>query len=41
MMRILALMALVGTGVITYFTASQFMQAMTLGELRAMIRRQA
>jgi putative peptidoglycan lipid II flippase len=41
MMRILALLALVGSGVITYFTASQFMQAMTLGELRAMIRRQA
>lgn len=40
-LRILALLALVGSGVIAYFSASQFMKAMTFGELRAMIRRQA
>jgi len=38
--RILALLALVGSGVVTYFGASQFLEAMTLGELRAMLRRQ-
>jgi putative peptidoglycan lipid II flippase len=38
-LRILALMALVGAGVLTYFSAAQLLRAMTLGELRDMLRR--
>jgi putative peptidoglycan lipid II flippase len=39
-LRILALLALVGAGGMTYFTVSHFIGAMMLGELRAMMRRQ-
>jgi putative peptidoglycan lipid II flippase len=38
-LRILALLALVGAGVLTYFSAAQFLGAMTVGELRDMLRR--
>jgi hypothetical protein len=38
-LRILALVTLVGGGVLTYFAAAQFLRAMTLRELRDMLRR--
>ena len=41
LLRLFALLALIGSGALTYFAASQFMQAMTVSELHAMIRRQA
>jgi putative peptidoglycan lipid II flippase len=38
--RIMALIFLIASGVVTYFVASQLLKAMTLAELRAMLRRQ-
>jgi len=39
LVRIPALLVILGSGVFTYFTASQFLRAMTLGDLRIMFRR--
>jgi hypothetical protein len=36
----MALIFLIASGVVTYFVASQLLKAMTLAELRAMLRRQ-
>jgi flagellar motor component MotA len=39
LVRIPALLVILGSGVFTYFTASQVLRAMTLGDLRIMFRR--